>query len=580
MAYKIEFILYGYTSSGLNDYTVEHTLYEKDIKKLKIGPQKVTSRYYFKIEPQTINFTCKLDSWINTNIFNSANISSKNISKYEIRLYWDDTKLFAGIIDMSTVDRGLIKNQINFNIYDRIRILNIYAQSKAIYSATSGYNLHNYIQGLLSEFSQEQQDELGTWSYQYVNPTYTLPTINKTNLVLDEIDTHLLHIKPNDGGGVTYTWDATGAGGSDSGNITAYASEIVGEVRITSNNHGLSAGNTIRITDSTNYNGVYPIYSVPNANQYIIPHSFVGDDGCGTWFKQNHNLYDYSSYNAVVYALKNKVVIKAVSAGGTYYKGIFQIAVFYFYNRVFFYRKDYFHRTEWETDKNFESEVDNFNVWLEDEAEIPSGFTWVSSESPSITIDISHDYDIVLTHTAGSQKTEIKYTGNILTDSTNEIHVGEEIIGNNGDLGDNTLEQLKVIKGTLLLYNMMIYSTPEGEIKISQKIIGSGTGTTIYDSNISRKKEPKIKMKRIQKNDFKNLDILSGKNKDVIIPILQEEYQTDEQIFDIFIARLKNFDSFGLNLFSRITYNSITYQISNILKDRQKNIYEIEAWSV
>lgn len=64
--------------------------------------------------------------------------------------------------------------------------------------------------------------------------------------------------------------------------ITAYADGGGGQVTVTSNAHGLSNGDEVTITGSTNYNDTFTVANVA-ANTFEITHSWDGDDAAGTW---------------------------------------------------------------------------------------------------------------------------------------------------------------------------------------------------------------------------------------------------------------------------------------------------------
>lgn len=67
-----------------------------------------------------------------------------------------------------------------------------------------------------------------------------------------------------------------------SGAISAYAGPDGGQVTVTSNGHGLSEGDIITISGSTNYNGIYEITNV-GVNDFEITAAWAGDDGASTW---------------------------------------------------------------------------------------------------------------------------------------------------------------------------------------------------------------------------------------------------------------------------------------------------------
>lgn len=76
--------------------------------------------------------------------------------------------------------------------------------------------------------------------------------------------------------GCTFVDGATGA-------ITAFADGGGGLVTATSENHGLSVGDAVSITGTTNYNGVWEVMTVGDVNTFEFTDTWVADDGTGTF---------------------------------------------------------------------------------------------------------------------------------------------------------------------------------------------------------------------------------------------------------------------------------------------------------
>lgn len=70
----------------------------------------------------------------------------------------------------------------------------------------------------------------------------------------------------------------------DTAAITAYADGGGGLVTVTSAGHGMSAGNMISITGSTNYNALEEVVGV-HTDTFTVTAAWAGDDGAGTWIK-------------------------------------------------------------------------------------------------------------------------------------------------------------------------------------------------------------------------------------------------------------------------------------------------------
>ena len=70
----------------------------------------------------------------------------------------------------------------------------------------------------------------------------------------------------------------------DTAAITAYADGGGGLVTVTSAGHGMSAGNMISITGSTNYNALEEVVGV-HTDTFTVTAAWAGDDAAGTWIK-------------------------------------------------------------------------------------------------------------------------------------------------------------------------------------------------------------------------------------------------------------------------------------------------------
>ncbi len=109
----------------------------------------------------------------------------------------------------------------------------------------------------------------------------------------------------------TITVDSTtGFPTPSSGSITALATTSQG-TRVTSASHGLVNGTKIRITSTTNYNGLFYIDNVAT-NTFDIKGVYVADDATGTWYKLE---YIYI-HDAGVYSTVNDVATTYTAATG------------------------------------------------------------------------------------------------------------------------------------------------------------------------------------------------------------------------------------------------------------------------
>lgn len=73
----------------------------------------------------------------------------------------------------------------------------------------------------------------------------------------------------------------------DEGSITAFADAGGGQVTVTSALHGITEGDYISISGTTNYNGLYQVTNV-QTNTFEITETFNGDDATGTWRHGTH----------------------------------------------------------------------------------------------------------------------------------------------------------------------------------------------------------------------------------------------------------------------------------------------------
>lgn len=84
--------------------------------------------------------------------------------------------------------------------------------------------------------------------------------------------------------GLAFNAGSTGA-------ITVYADAGLGQVTVTSAGHGLSEGDIITISGSTNYNDLYEITNV-NINDFEITAAWAGDDGASVWRNGSNYVLD------------------------------------------------------------------------------------------------------------------------------------------------------------------------------------------------------------------------------------------------------------------------------------------------
>jgi len=84
--------------------------------------------------------------------------------------------------------------------------------------------------------------------------------------------------------GIAFNAGSTGA-------ITIYAGPDGGQVTVTSNDHGLSEGDIITISGSTNYNNIYEITNV-STHTFEITAGWLGDDAAGTWRNGSNYVVD------------------------------------------------------------------------------------------------------------------------------------------------------------------------------------------------------------------------------------------------------------------------------------------------
>ncbi len=84
----------------------------------------------------------------------------------------------------------------------------------------------------------------------------------------------------DDSNGFTFSAGSSGA-------LTAfaeYSATVPGTVLATDVAHGLSTGDTIGITATTNYNGAFNV-TVTGSDNFYFTDTFVADDGTGTWYQ-------------------------------------------------------------------------------------------------------------------------------------------------------------------------------------------------------------------------------------------------------------------------------------------------------
>lgn len=122
----------------------------------------------------------------------------------------------------------------------------------------------------------------------------TVDTVNAwhavTNFVSDDIS------------GITFNAGSTGT-------ITAYADAGGGQVTVTSVGHGLSNGDIITITGSTNYNDIFEISNV-GVNDFEITDVWAGDDGAGTWRNGSNFVIEVEAVYLLTWQISGNSTIK------------------------------------------------------------------------------------------------------------------------------------------------------------------------------------------------------------------------------------------------------------------------------
>lgn len=110
--------------------------------------------------------------------------------------------------------------------------------------------------------------------------------------------------------GIAFNAGSTGA-------ITVYAGPNGGQVTVTSNDHGLSEGDIITISGSTNYNDIYEITNV-STHTFEITAAWAGDDGAGTW----RNGSNYVVSKSGIYLTSWQMSAHSAGANKTYRFGM------------------------------------------------------------------------------------------------------------------------------------------------------------------------------------------------------------------------------------------------------------------
>ena len=107
--------------------------------------------------------------------------------------------------------------------------------------------------------------------------------------------------------GIAFNAGSTGA-------ITAYAGPDGGQVTVTSSGHGLSDGDIITISGSTNYNAIYEVSNVTPPNTFEITAAWAGNDAAGTWRNGSNYVVDKSG----IYLTGWQLSAHAAAANKTY----------------------------------------------------------------------------------------------------------------------------------------------------------------------------------------------------------------------------------------------------------------------
>lgn len=102
--------------------------------------------------------------------------------------------------------------------------------------------------------------------------------------------------------------------GSVKTDISAYATSDAGaRTKVTTTGaHGLSVGQIITITNTTNYNSIYEVMEIVDANNFTIDKAWdTNDDGVGTYALPDHIVISQSGIYQVVIAASGSIATSA-----------------------------------------------------------------------------------------------------------------------------------------------------------------------------------------------------------------------------------------------------------------------------
>lgn len=206
MLWRVDFIQ-GKTNAsdyGQVVHSLVDTAVERVIMDLKLSGDRLQAVSNYSREPKRLEFECFIDGWIEVYLLSGDYEHERYISHYEVQAYRDDVVIFTGIIDCSLLSHdpsGIIK----VTCYDKLKLLQVYADLTHYYSLTSGY----LPQWILGYFAQDISQAIPV-AVPYVNamtlPSQTITMVDAKTLV--HVDYDDLVAFPNPTGGWSYSFEA------------------------------------------------------------------------------------------------------------------------------------------------------------------------------------------------------------------------------------------------------------------------------------------------------------------------------------------------------------------------------------
>jgi hypothetical protein len=196
---------------------------------------------------------------------------------------------FSGVQATTLIEhrKGTVQGWASLGTISNVNVASF--QTVGVFDITDGLTLENVnLIPFVTSFWEDSVDNSGTFLYITGSSVATSASIHNT-IANTQPNESIFYIDPaiHEDSEININLSIDSGDGEpfkigDTGSITVFADAGGGQVTVTSAGHGLSNGDSVLITKTTNYDGGYVISNV-TTDTFEITATWVADDATGTW---------------------------------------------------------------------------------------------------------------------------------------------------------------------------------------------------------------------------------------------------------------------------------------------------------